>query len=64
MRVWLEIPDGTGWGPLRVIRASLERAGYHTEEHRVAGHLMIQVTGSRPERVSYPPAWRGARLPR
>jgi hypothetical protein len=64
MRAWIEVPDGWGWGPVRELRGELRRAGYHTEEHMVAGHTMIELTGSRPATVNYPPAWRGATNPR
>ena len=56
---WIEVPDeSAGWGPVRILRGRLTDDGYHTEEHRVAGHVMIQVTGARPSAMSYPPAWR------
>jgi len=42
------VPAGWGWGPVQVLKGWLARAGYATEEHRVAGHVMLAVTGGRP----------------
>jgi hypothetical protein len=45
-----------------VLKGWLARAGYATEEHRVAGHVMLAVTGGRPAPGTpraWPPDWRG-----
>jgi hypothetical protein len=63
MRAWIEVPAGWGWGPVQVLKASAHRAGYAVEEHRVNGHVMLAVTGSRREPgaslAASPPDWRG-----
>ncbi len=62
MRAWIEVPAGWGWGPVQVLKGWLARAGYATEEHRVAGHVMLAVTGGRPAPGTpraWPPDWRG-----
>ena len=46
-RAWVEVPDGWGWGPVRMLRGRLEDDGYHTEEYRLARGIMIHVTGSK-----------------
>jgi len=64
MRIWIEVPEGWGWGSVRVLRASLARDGYWTEEHRGAGHSMLALTGNRPEPgapIAQGPEWRGGR---
>jgi hypothetical protein len=61
MRVWVEVPDRWGWGPVRVLRTSLARDGYWTEEYRGTG-CMLAITGSRPgpgAPMVSPPEWRG-----
>ncbi len=62
MRAWIEVPAGWGWGPVQVLKGWLARAGYAAEEHRVAGHVMLAVTGGRPAPGTpraWPPDWRG-----
>ena len=60
MRAWVEVPgDLAGWGALRILRGRLENNGYHTEEYRLAGGVMIQLTGSRPAEMAAPPRWQG-----
>ncbi len=62
MRAWIEVPAGWGWGPVQALKGGLARAGYAAEEHRVAGHVMLAVTGGRPAPGTpraWPPAWRG-----
>ncbi len=62
MRAWIEVPAGWGWGPVQALRARLGQAGYATEEHRVAGHVMLAVTGGRPAPGTpraWTPDWRG-----
>ena len=62
MRAWIEVPgDLAGWGPLRTLRGRLEDDGYHTEEHRLARGVMIQLTGSRAAEMADPPRWQGQR---
>ena len=58
-RVWVEVPDGWGWGPVRMLRGRLEDDGYWTEEYRMARGIMIHVTGSRPAGMADPPRWQG-----
>jgi hypothetical protein len=58
MRVWVEVPDDWGWGPVRVLRGRLDDAGYWTGEYRLARGIMIRLAGSKPAEVAEPPAWR------
>ena len=60
MMVWIEVPEGWGWGPVRVLRGRLDDLGYYTEEHRLGWHVMLQVTATRAETAADPPAWRGS----
>ena len=49
MRVWVEVPDGWGWGPVQALRGVLARDGYWTERISGTGPVMLAVTGSRPD---------------
>ena len=64
MRAWIEVPAGWGWGPVQGLKTSPHRAGYSTEEYRVAGHVMLAVQAAASARSSppaYPPDWCGLR---
>lgn len=61
MRAWVEVPNGWGWGPVRVLRGRLEDDGYWTEEWRLARGIMIRLAGSRPAEMADPPHWQGQR---
>ncbi|MGH3287167.1 MAG: hypothetical protein ACRDPD_21185 [Streptosporangiaceae bacterium] len=42
MAISIEAPEG--WGPTRLLRAELERLGYHVEEWRVLGRSVLVIT--------------------
>jgi hypothetical protein len=60
MRAWIEVPDGWGWGPIRVLRGHLADDGYWTGEYRIARGVMIRVSGAEVNELASPPEWRGA----
>jgi hypothetical protein len=58
MRAWVEVPDEWGWGPTRILRMALKRAGYWTEEWRGVRGKMIWVTGAKINETPVPPDHR------
>jgi len=54
MHAWLEVPDGCGWGPVRILRGRLEDDGYQVTEIRSSSHILLAVTGGRPGREVEP----------
>lgn len=54
--MWVEVPDGWGWGPVQLLKTTLTGGGYHVEEHRVTAsgggvRVVLALTGS-PARTS------------
>lgn len=49
MRIWIEVPDEWGWGPVQALQSALARDGYWTERITGSGPDMVAITGSRPD---------------
>jgi hypothetical protein len=43
MRAWIELPPEWGWGPGQLLKGKLTRKGYHVEEHRGVGRVVLSV---------------------
>ena len=49
-RAWIEMPPGSGWGAIRLARTALRELGYHSEEVRGTGNVLLRLSGSPLER--------------
>lgn len=67
-RAWLEFPPGTGWGDIASRKTLLEHGGYHIEEYRGEGLVMLSVRATPGGYSVSPPGtspwWREPRLER
>jgi len=48
-RAWIELPAGSGWADVRLARGAMAGLGYHVEEIRGTGNVMLRLSGSKLE---------------
>jgi len=57
VRAWIEVPPDWGWGPAAALKTRVARDGYHVEEHRGTGLVMVSVQASPGRPEGAPPGW-------